>query len=120
MLLWVHARVWCTNRAWCTIQRAELVKGRLDLRWVLKPLLFLFHLHGAHPAERLFTLDTFFLACLEHLFVLYAELATLDIETVEGGHDGVCICRLAEISEGEAAELTRLVKMIVERVRCRD
>ncbi len=73
-----------------------------------------------HATDRLLPLDPLLLSCLKHLFVLNAELAALDVKAIEGGHDGVCVYRLAEISEGEAAELTRLVKMIVERVRCRD
>ena len=87
---------------------------------LLHRLLLLLELHGAHAAESLLALDAFLFAGLQHLFVLDAQLAALDVEAIEGSHNGVCVYRLAEISEGEAAELTRLVKMIVERIRCRD
>ena len=48
------------------------------------------------------------------------ELTALHVEPVEGGDDGVSVNCLTEISEGEPAELARLVEVVVERVRRRN
>ena len=68
-------------------------------------MLFLLQLHRTHPADRLLSLNSLLLPGLEHLFVLNAELTSLDVESVEGGDDRIGICRLTEIRESEPAEL---------------
>ena len=86
-----------------------------DLRLV-DCLLLLFHLHRAHATEGLFSLDALLFARLQDLFVLDAELAALDLESVEGCDDGICVHGLAEVGKGEAAEGALLVEVVVEGV----
>ena len=87
---------------------------------LLHRLLLLLELHGAHAAESLLALDAFLFAGLQHLFVLDAQLAALDVEAIERGDDGVRVCGLAEIGKGKTAELARLVEVVIERVRGRN
>ena len=79
-------------------------------------MLLLLKLHGAHPADSLFTFNALLLACLEDLFVLDSESPTLDVEAVEGGDDGICIGGVAEVCKSEATKSTCLVEMIVEGI----
>ena len=69
-------------------------------------MLFLLQLHRTHAANCLLPLNSFLLSGLEHLFVLNAELAALNVESVEGGDDRIGIRRLAEIREGKPTELS--------------
>jgi hypothetical protein len=80
----------------------------------------LFHLHGFHAPNSFFAFDTFFLAGLQHLFVLNPKLASLNIEPVERGDNSVGILGETEVGESETAEGTSLVKMVVEGIRSGD
>jgi len=82
--------------------------------------LFLFNLHGSHPTDGLFSLNSFLLACLKDLFVFDAQFAALDIETIQSDHDCIRISRLAEIGECQTTERSLLIKVVVERIGRRD
>ena len=75
------------------------------------------HLHRTHAANGLLALDALFLAGLEHFLVFHAQLAALDIKSVERGDDSICITSLSEVGEGEATERAALVEVIIKRVR---
>ncbi len=81
---------------------------------------FLFQLHGAHPAEGLFALNAFLLARLKDLLIFNAKLAPLHVKSIQRGDDRVCIGGLAEIGKRQPTELTLSIQMIVKRVRRRD
>ena len=57
-------------------------------------------------------------AALERARAVAFDLILLDL--MLPGLDGVSICRLAEVREGEPTKLARLVKVIIERIRRRD
>jgi hypothetical protein len=74
-------------------------------------------LHGAHPADCLFSFDAFLFTGLQDLLVLNPEFATLDIKSIEGGDDSIGINSLAEVGKGKAAEGALLIEMIIEGIR---
>ena len=53
---------------------------------------------------------------MKDLFVLDAQLATLDVETVEGSDDGIGIGGLTEVGESQTSEGTLLVEMVIESI----
>lgn len=83
-------------------------------------LVFLFQLHGAHPAESLFALNAFLLARLKDLLVLDAKLTSLDVKPIQSCDDRVCIRGLAEIGKCQSTKLSLSIQMIVKRVGRRD
>ena len=96
----------------------KVVKRRLD--HCSSSLLFLFQLHGAHAADCLFSLDTLLFTGLQYFFVFDTEFATLHIEAIQGGDDGIGVGSLAEVGKGQAAERALLIEMVVEGIRSRN
>ena len=74
------------------------------------------HLHRTHAANGLLALDALFLACLEHFLVFYAQLAALDIKSVERGDDSISIGGLTEVRERKTTEGPLRVEVVIKRV----
>lgn len=94
--------------------------AKLVITWGLNSDMFLLELHRAHTTDSLLALDALLFSGLKDLLVFYAELSSLDIEAVQCCDNGICIYRLTEIRESQPAELTGLIKVIVECIGCRD
>jgi len=95
--------------------RAEVVvRGHRRNRLLL---LLLLELHRSHAPNCFLPFNTFLFACLEHLFVFNPQLATLNVEPVQGRHHCIGIARGPEIGERKATELTGLVEVIIECIR---
>ena len=93
---------------------------KLIVTWGLHSSLLLLELHRAHATDCLFAFNTLLFSSLKNFLIFYAELASLDIKAIQRCNDCVCIHRLAEVRECQSAELTGLIKMIVESIGGRD
>lgn len=78
--------------------------------------MLLFNLHGTHATDGLFSLNPFLLAGLQDLLVLDTQLATLNVEAVQGCYNGIGVYRLTEVGKGQSTEGTLLVEVVVEGV----
>ena len=75
------------------------------------------HLHTSHTTKRLFALDSFLFASLQYFFILHAQLASLNIKTIECRNYRISILREAKICKCEAPESALRIDVIIERIR---
>jgi len=99
--------------------RAKIVVRRYRRNHLLL-LLLLLELHRSHAPNCFLPFNTFLFARLEDLFIFNSQLAALNVEPIQGRHHRIGVARGPEICESKATELTRLVEVVIERIRSWD